>query len=379
MTDRFLELYVHIPFCIRKCDYCDFLSAPAGHEIRKRYVGALLTELKGRSEEARDRKVCSVFLGGGTPSVLDAEDIENILTVIRREYCLCPDAEITMECNPATVDAEKLKRYRSAGINRLSIGLQSASDRELERLGRIHTFGQFLETYRLVREAGFTNVNVDIMSALPGQSLSSYEKTLKALLELTPPPEHISAYSLMVEEGTPFYRLQEEGKLDLPGEEEERLMYYRTRELLGQAGYGRYEISNYARPGYECRHNMGYWTRREYLGFGIGAASLYRETRFSNTADREAYMEAPLAAGSEPQILTAEEQMEETLFLGLRLIQGIWDKDFREKFHCGLMDVYAPVIDRNQKDGLLVYQDGHLYLTDRGIDLSNYVLAQFLF
>lgn len=373
-----IELYIHIPFCIRKCNYCDFLSFSAGEETRKRYMKALFTELKGRSVECGEYEVSSVFIGGGTPSVLKPDTVEELFGTIRESYRLHPEAEITLECNPATADREKLKRYRRAGINRLSVGLQTASDEELGRLGRIHTFEQFLETYSLAREAGFTNVNVDIMSALPGQSISSYEKTLRAVLHLKPMPEHISAYSLIVEEGTPFYRMKEQGTLFLPDEEEERLMYYRTKELLAQAGYRRYEISNYALPGYECRHNKGYWTRKEYLGFGIGAASLYREARFVNSSDMDAYIEAPMAARSAPEPLSVREQMEETMFLGLRLMDGVTEEAFKAGFGCGLMDVYAPVIARNQADGLLLYRDGRLWLTEKGIDLSNYVLAQFL-
>lgn len=373
-----IELYIHIPFCIRKCNYCDFLSFPAGEETRKRYMKALFTELEGRSGECGGYEVSSVFIGGGTPSVLEPDMVEELFGTIRESYRLHPEAEITLECNPATADREKLKRYRRAGINRLSVGLQSASGEELKTLGRIHTFEQFLETYSLAREAGFTNVNVDIMSALPGQSISSYEKTLRAVLNLKPMPEHISAYSLIVEEGTPFYRMKEQGTLFLPDEEEERLMYYRTKELLAQAGYRRYEISNYALPGYECRHNKGYWTRKEYLGFGIGAASLYREARFVNSSDMDAYIEAPMAARSAPEPLSAREQMEETMFLGLRLMDGVTEEAFKAGFGCGLMDVYAPVIARNQADGLLLYRDGRLWLTEKGIDLSNYVLAQFL-
>lgn len=373
-----IELYIHIPFCVRKCNYCDFLSFPASKEVQDRYMEALLTEVAGRSKECRDYVVSSIFIGGGTPSIVDAEAIQRLLCTIHSNYTLCKDVEITMEVNPGTVDSDKLSLYRWAGINRLSIGLQSASDEELQYLGRIHTYRQFRETYLKARKAGFSNINVDLMSALPGQSMESYEETLQTVLSLKPRPEHISAYSLIVEEGTPFFELYEQGSLPLPDEEVERQMYYRTRELLKQAGYERYEISNYSLPGFACRHNIGYWIRKSYLGFGIGAASLFKETRFSNTQDLEAYCNAPLSSGTSMQPLSVQEQMEETLFLGLRMMQGITDEQFEEKFARSLMSVYAPVIEQGQRDGLLIHDKGRLFLTDKGIDLSNYVLAQFL-
>ncbi len=373
-----LELYLHIPFCIRKCNYCDFLSAPAELSVQVRYMKALGAELAGRSAEAADHEVRSVFLGGGTPSVVPAEEIRYLLDLIREHYHVSADAEISMEVNPGTVDKEKLAVYRSAGINRLSIGLQSAVEEELRVLGRIHTFSQFLETYEAAREAGFTNVNVDLMSALPGQTLASYQRTLETVLALRPLPEHLSAYSLIVEEGTPFARLQEQGCLALPDEDEDRLMYERTGELLARAGYHRYEISNYALPGYECRHNTGYWIRVEYLGFGIGAASLWQETRFSNAPSLEAYLKSPLDVRTPPEVLTTQAQMEETLFLGLRLSRGITNTDFQRRFHHSLPEIYAPVIAQNVRDALLDWDGEHLRLTLRGIDLSNYVLAQFL-
>lgn len=374
-----LEIYLHIPFCVKKCNYCDFLSAPASEEVQARYMKALAAELSAASREAFGHEVVSVFIGGGTPSVADARLLCALLDILRQQYRLLPEAEITIEMNPGTADWEKLSLYRKAGINRLSIGLQSASDEELRRLGRIHTFEDFLSTYRLARLAGFSNINVDLMSALPGQSLASYENTLKKILALTPPPEHISAYSLIVEEGTPFYRMQETGELHLPDEDQEREMYYRTGALLEAAGYRRYEISNYARRGYECLHNKGYWKRTEYLGFGIGAASLFEEKRFRNSADLNKYLADPLGCRGEEEILSEADQMEEFLFLGLRLMEGITEESFFKKFHRSLMQVYGEVIRRNECDGLLEYREGRLRLTGRGIDISNYVLAQFLF
>ncbi len=373
-----LELYLHIPFCQRKCNYCDFLSFPAPMPQQERYLSALLREVEARAAACRDYEVVSLFLGGGTPSVVSPLWIGRLMDAVRGSYICADGMEATIEVNPGTVDLSKLTAYRLAGLNRVSIGMQSASDEELARLGRIHTWGQFLEAYQAARDAGFANVNVDVMSALPGQTPSSYDRTLQSLLSLDPVPEHISAYSLIVEDGTPFAALRDAGRLPLPDEDQEREMYYHTREALEAAGYRRYEISNYARPGYACRHNCGYWVRTPYLGFGLGAASLFEEARFSNTRDFSAYCENPLDCRVDIHPLSRKERMEEFLFLGLRLTDGVMDDRFREEFGKGLMQVYGPVIDRNGKDGLLCWEAGRLRLTDRGVDVSNYVSAQFL-
>lgn len=391
MANRLLELYIHIPFCVKKCLYCDFLSASASEAEREAYMEALFLEIRERAVECKEYQVCSIFIGGGTPSVLSGERIEQMLSLIGENYALTEDAEINIEVNPGTVDGEKLRIYRRAGVNRLSIGLQSAIDEELRSLGRIHTWQQFLETYQQARAAGFDNLNVDLMSALPGQTRESYAESLRRVLDLR--PEHISAYSLIVEEGTPFYRAYEKGQLALPDEDTEREMYRDTERMLLEQGYHRYEISNYALPGKECRHNIGYWTRREYLGFGLGAASLMDNTRFHNGTDRQAYVQAPLEQRQELQQLTVQEQMEETLYLGLRMTRGISSQAFQQRFGVSLEKVYGPVIEKNSRDGLLIYRTyeeaddvpdqgsagiQYLTLTKLGLDLSNYVMAQFL-
>lgn len=381
MTNRELqplELYIHIPFCVRKCLYCDFLSGVSDAAQREAYLEALLTELGGRAAQCREYTVSSVFVGGGTPSVLTGEQMERLLGAVREGFALSEDAEVSAEANPGTLDAQKLAAWRRAGINRLSIGLQSAENTELAAIGRIHSWEQFTDTYALARRAGFTNVNVDIMSALPGQSRESYRATLEKVLGLNPPPEHISAYSLIVEEGTPFYEMQQRGELELPDEETDRELYYMTKSILGQRGYERYEISNYARRGYECRHNLGYWRRTEYLGFGVGAASLFRGMRFRNGEELQPYLEHPLDCRTELQTLSREEQMEEFMFLGLRLTAGVREEDFRRQFGVGLMETYGGVIEKNRADGLLEQSDGRLLLTEKGLDVSNYVMAQFL-
>lgn len=384
MSGKKLELYFHIPFCVRKCLYCDFLSAPGDEATRNAYMEALLTEVRGRAEEYREYMVDTIFIGGGTPSVVDGVWIERLMELVREVFQLSEKAEITIEVNPGTVDAGKLRQYFRAGINRLSIGLQSAKDEELKGLGRIHTRQQFLDTYQLAGNVGFSNINVDVMSALPGQTLESYCETLEALIGLPPQPEHISAYSLIVEEGTPFGELDAAGKLSLPDEDCERAMYEATAEILGKAGYERYEISNYAKKGFACRHNCGYWRRVDYVGFGIGAASLVAEGRFQNGSNMVEYLTNPLGCRSQVQWLTTKEQMEEFMFLGLRMCSGVSVKDFQETFGKSVEEVYGNVIEKNIADGLLQYlyaedaTDRHLALTLRGMDISNYVMAQFL-
>ncbi|MCI5876882.1 MAG: radical SAM family heme chaperone HemW [Lachnospiraceae bacterium] len=384
MADKSLELYVHIPFCVRKCEYCDFLSAPAGADTQQEYVRNLLLEIEQKGVRCTDYEVTTIFFGGGTPSILKAGWIADILDAIHRNFKVRKDAEITIECNPGTLTFEKLSIYKSAGINRISVGLQSASDAELRELGRIHTYEDFLRSYDLIRKKGFSNVNIDLMAALPGQTLKSYEQTLRRVLALK--PEHISAYSLIIEEGTPFYEkyeadelLREKGEKPqmLPSEETERLMYERTKELLLAHGYERYEISNYARRGYACRHNIGYWRRENYLGFGLGSASLLENERFHNTTDLTDYLGGDYLA-YEQEKLDKKSQMEEFMFLGLRMTDGISTECFRQTFGLTVELVYGPVLEQQIADRLLRKEDGRIFLTERGLDVSNYVMAQFL-
>lgn len=380
-----MELYFHIPFCVRKCFYCDFLSAPADGQTKAAYMEALRRETALRAEEYRCDSVTSVFIGGGTPSAVEAEEIAALLSTVRQYYPLAEDAEITIEVNPGMVTAEKLEVYRAAGINRLSIGLQSADDRELAAIGRIHTWQQFLDTYGLAVGAGYRNINIDVMSTLPGQTLESYRRTLEKILSLSPQPAHISAYSLILEEGTAFWDMSQRGELTLPDEDADRQMYSETKRILAEAGYSRYEISNYAKPGHACRHNCGYWRRDEYAGFGIGAASLVRESRFRNGDSLTAYLRDPVGCREELQVLSPQEQMEEFMFLGLRMTEGVSERDFEDRFGQRLADIYGGVIQANLRDGLLEWQCGEehgnarrLALTERGLDISNYVMAQFL-
>ena len=366
-----LEIYIHIPFCVQKCAYCDFLSAPADEAVRERYIDALKEEIRQQKSFGSEYKVISIFIGGGTPSILEGAQIAEILKEIRNYFAVEADAEITIECNPGTLSEDKLSCYKKSGINRLSLGLQSADNQELKLLGRIHTYEEFLESFSLARKVGFGNLNVDLMSALPGQTKESWQETLRQVIALN--PEHISAYSLIIEEGTPFYERYKPGGREeylLPDEDMERQMYYDTRDILGAAGYERYEISNYAKPGFECRHNLGYWERREYLGLGLGASSLIKGIRYQNHKKLSAYLRGDYTH-EEVQKLTRKEEQEETMFLGLRKAEGILLTE-------ELLEVYKETLQRLQQKGLLLWEGGRVRLTDLGIDVSNYALAEFL-
>ncbi|MBD5460541.1 MAG: oxygen-independent coproporphyrinogen III oxidase [Lachnospiraceae bacterium] len=375
-----LSIYIHIPFCVRKCSYCDFLSFPSKENEREEYVETLLEEIRLESSGYAAYEVRTVFFGGGTPSLLTPAQMERIMVCLRESFRFADCMEISVEANPGTVNRESLSAYLDLGFNRLSLGLQSSSDRLLRKLGRIHTFDMFLEAYEAARAAGFGNVNVDVMSALPGQSAAQYCETLQKVLSLTPRPTHISAYSLIVEEGTPFYERQKEGRLPLPTEDEEREMYALTARILGREGYERYEISNYARPGFACRHNLVYWTRENYLGLGLGAASMVENIRMSNEDDMEAYS-ARIKRGlprQQGQKLSVQEQMEETMFLGLRLADGVEKEAFARTFGRSMESVYGNVLAKHERNGLLISGD-RVRLTGKGIDVSNYVMADFLF
>ena len=369
-----VEIYIHIPFCIRKCDYCDFLSGPSGPKEQADYVQALLREIQA-VEEGEGRSVSSIFIGGGTPSVLDERLLGDILKEIRNRFKVEEDAEITIEVNPGTANIGKLQAYREMGINRLSIGLQSPQDRELKILGRIHNYEQFLETYQEARTVGFDNINIDLMSAIPDQTYEGWVKNLRTAAELE--PEHISAYSLIVEEGTPFAAR----KLNLPDEDTEYNMYEATAQILKEYGFEQYEISNYARKGRECRHNVGYWTRQDYLGFGLGASSLYGKERFANTADMKKYLENsrnPEKIREKEPSLTREDEMSEFMFLGLRMTKGISKADFQKCFGCTIESVYGEVLEKYESMGLLLEQDGRIFLSREGIHVSNSIMAEFL-
>ena len=369
-----LELYVHIPFCVRKCQYCDFLSGPSDEETKDRYIEALLKEIRA-AEHTEDYEIVSVFIGGGTPSALKAEAIASIMRTLQEQFFFCEDAEVTIEANPGTVDLEKLTIYRNVGINRLSLGLQSTDAEELKLLGRIHSYEEFLKSYEWAREAGFSNINIDLMFAIPGQTGEAWRQHLYQVAELN--PEHISAYSLIIEEGTPFA----EQNLDLPDEDTEYQMYEDTAEILERYGYRQYEISNYAKQGYMCQHNAGYWQRREYLGFGLGASSLYGGMRFSNTHQMQEYLKEsrnPDQIRKDVTVLSRNEQIEEFMFLGLRMTEGISEKKFEENFDVRLMDVYGDILQKYEETGFMEHIETKWRLTRKGIHVSNHILADFL-
>ena len=447
-----LGIYIHIPFCVHKCIYCDFLSSPADVHTRKQYVRALINEiyltregkcankliknvLQGDNTSYEDMEepavngltsdyalydtvcmadyektimqedisgcvddiksenghiVTSIFIGGGTPSAIDAEDISDILDAVRKNYNVSDKAEITIECNPGTMDKKKAVIYRKAGINRISFGLQSTDNNELRMLGRIHTYEQFMESYKIAREAGFDNINIDLMSALPGQTMESFKAVLEKALSLG--AEHISVYSLIVEEGT---RLSDniDSFPPIPSDDEDRQMYYMTKEMLSSYGYEQYEISNYAQKGYECKHNLKYWERCDYLGFGIGAASLYGGRRYTNISDIGRYMDVLaeitnaldksyvnelLQIRTDMEELSKEDEMSEYMFLGLRKTKGIDITDFKEEFGTDIKDIFGEAIEDNIARGLLIHDGNCLYLSKRVIDISNTVMSDFI-
>lgn len=390
-----LGIYVHIPFCVKKCDYCDFFSGPAEPEEQKAYIWALIKEIRRFRQKNSRFRVKTVFFGGGTPSLLPGKAIAHVMETLRD--CFTFDGkgepEISLEANPGTVTEEKLAVWKEAGVNRVSFGTQSAENRELALLGRIHTWEQFLESWEMAARAGFRNRNIDLMMALPGQTVEGWLRTLRTAAALR--PEHLSAYSLTIEEGTPFYRKFAEpevmGPIRLPDEEEERQMYGLTRQTLYEYGYERYEISNYSLPGFSCRHNCGYWEGVYYIGFGAGASSLILETvglpaeeklvRRRNIRNVDGYIrraEDGLPLTEERIVMTEKDQMEEFMFLGLRMDKGISYQGFQRRFGCSFADVYGPVTRKLKQQGLLRDTLDGICLTDFGTDVSNYVFEAYL-
>lgn len=381
-----IGIYIHIPFCLAKCNYCDFLSFSMDEETKAAYVNALIREIKG-FKNAKNYQVISVFIGGGTPTVLKTEQVLEILSVVNECFTISKDAEITIECNPKTADLNKLKAFRKAGVNRLSIGIQSMDDRFLRLLGRVHTVQDVYETFSIAREAGFKNINADLMFSLPGQTVSDWKHTLELALDLK--PEHVSAYSLIIEPDTPFYDIyykalcnRDDGKEQnlLPSEEDELSMYEITKAVLTENGYKQYEVSNFAKEGHLCIHNDGYWLRRPYIGFGLGAASLIEEARFENTRDMYKYLESSADIWSKNKCtpLSKEDAMAETMFLGLRRTKGISVSAFKLKFDVDIMDIYGKIIEKQIESGYLILEGDDLYLTPEGNLISNICLAEYL-
>lgn len=374
-------IYIHIPFCLRKCAYCDFLSGPADESVQKAYVNRLNQELFHVCEKmnAQGMAISTIYFGGGTPSILPGREIVRMMETLMKYGNILQGAEVTLEMNPGTVSFEKLKCYAMAGINRLSMGVQSFHDEELKLLGRIHTCGDFQSAYDMARKAGFSNISLDLMSGLPGQTAESWRENLHAAIMLE--PEHISAYSLIIEEGTPFYE-RYGSRWSEEHEELDRKMYEDTGRILKQAGYLRYEISNYAKPGRESRHNSSYWTGIPYYGCGLGASSLIERPdgwfRTRNQSNLKKYLQEETVSLEEEELLTQQARMEEFMFLGLRMTEGIRISEFENRFYRKFQEIYGDAVQKLVQEGLMELRGERLALTDRGLDLSNYCFEKFL-
>ena len=368
-----LGLYLHLPFCESKCAYCDFPSYAGQLALRQAYTQALVQEIRQRGQQTGPLPVDSIYLGGGTPSLMEPGQIRQIFRQIRDSYFVLPDAEISCEGNPGSLNPRFLQALVDCGVNRLSLGAQSAQQTELRLLGRIHTWEQVVESVALVRQAGIANINLDLMSALPGQSWSSLKDSLQKALSLA--PSHLSCYSLIIEPGTPFFEQFTQGQLALPGEEEERQLYWRSVQLLEEAGYAQYEISNFARPGSACRHNLNCWRYQDYLGFGASAASLFGGQRRKNPDSLTAYL-----AGQEPEIsqLSDADQRFEQVMLGLRLKEGLSLADFEARQGLPLQAAFPEALCKHLTGGLLELAEGRLRLSRQGFDLMDRVLVDFL-
>lgn len=385
ITEKSREIYIHIPFCVQKCLYCDFLSFPMKETVYRDYVDQLCLEISHVQASGFDTSpgISSIFIGGGTPSLLDPAMIEQILTTVRHRFPVQKDAEISLECNPASTIAYKFPVWRSSGVNRLSIGLQSASNTELKALGRVHIFEDFLKCYQNARMHGFNNINIDLMNCIPGQTEQSWRETLRKVCMLK--PEHLSIYNLIIEEGTPFFSRFQKGELQYPDETLCLALDSITADLTEKYGYQRYEVSNYAKPGFLCRHNYGYWSNAPYLGFGLGAASYDGAARWKNTPDFRTYMDLDMcSAEASDQLhtdwhpLSRNEQMEEFLFLGLRRTAGVSEIEFKYRFQTELSSVFAVPLKKYLSLGFLTKEGCRIRFTPEGMDLSSHILADFL-
>ncbi len=390
-----LSLYIHIPFCVQKCRYCDFYSAAASAQEKLQYTELLCREIRSWGRMLREQySVYTIFMGGGTPTCLTPDCLEKIGEEVRESFDCDALTEFTTEANPGTVTPEHLAVWQQMGINRVSLGLQSAQNRELQMLGRIHSYEEFLTTYQMIRQSGMDQINIDVMAAIPEQTLESYQDTLEKIVSLN--PEHISSYSLIVEPETVFWDWEKNGTLKRVDEDTDRQMYEWTGKYLQQMGYHRYEISNYCRSGMECKHNCVYWTGGEYLGLGVNASSYLNGYRFRVPVSQKSYrsyvdricqlagnesadLQNAIQEMDELEIIDQKEQMEEFMFLGLRMMAGVSEEEFFRRFGSSMMDVYGDVIKKYQKMDLICRKDtGQVTLTEKGIDVSNSILADFL-
>ncbi|MDK0536700.1 radical SAM family heme chaperone HemW [Clostridium perfringens] len=373
-----ISLYIHIPFCAQKCLYCDFPSFARKDHLRKAYIEALNKEIINLREKHDNLEINTIFIGGGTPSVLESNELECLLKEIAK-LNMAKDIEYSMECNPGNLTEEKLEVMKKYGVNRISMGVQAKQDNLLKGLGRIHNYKTFKENFLLAKNVGFNNINVDLMFGLPNQRLNEWEETLREIISLE--PAHISAYSLIIEEGTAFYNLYENDKLKLPTEEEERKMYHLAKEILEENGFNQYEISNYAKEGKECRHNLAYWNMDNWIGVGSASASYINGKRIKNISSVEEYINSINERGEAVEEIinnSKNDNMEEFMFMGLRKINGIDENEFKKRFGMNINDVYGEILNKYIDEGLLIRESGRIFLSEKGIEISNVIMADFL-
>ncbi|EOU1120437.1 radical SAM family heme chaperone HemW [Clostridium perfringens] len=373
-----ISLYIHIPFCAQKCLYCDFPSFARKDHLRKAYIEALNKEIISLREKHNNLEINTIFIGGGTPSVLESDELECLLKEVAK-LNMAKDIEYSMECNPGNLTEEKLEVMKKYGVNRISMGLQAKQDNLLKGLGRIHNYKTFKENFLLAKKVGFNNINVDLMFGLPNQRLNEWEETLREIISLE--PAHISAYSLIIEEGTAFYNLYENDKLKLPTEEEERKMYHLAKKFLEENGFNQYEISNYAKEGKECRHNLAYWNMDNWIGVGSASASYMDGKRIKNISSVEEYINSINEKGEAIEEIinnSKNDNMEEFMFMGLRKINGIDENEFKNRFSMNINNVYGEIINKYIDEGLLIRESGRIFLSEKGIEISNIIMADFL-
>lgn len=373
-----ISLYIHIPFCAQKCLYCDFPSFARKDHLRKAYIEALNKEIISLREKHNNLEINTIFIGGGTPSVLESDELEYLLKEVAK-LNMAKDIEYSMECNPGNLTEEKLEVMKKYGVNRISMGLQAKQDNLLKGLGRIHNYKTFKENFLLAKKVGFNNINVDLMFGLPNQKLNEWEETLREIISLE--PAHISAYSLIIEEGTAFYNLYENNNLKLPTEEEERKMYHLAKKILEENGFNQYEISNYAKKGKECRHNLAYWNMDNWIGVGSASASYMDGKRIKNISSVEEYINSINEKGEAIEEIinnSKNDNMEEFMFMGLRKINGIDENEFKNRFSMNINDIYGEIINKYIDAGLLIRESGRIFLSEKGIEISNIIMADFL-
>lgn len=402
-----LGIYIHIPFCIKKCDYCDFISYPNCYQMQDKYIESLLEEIEENKELLQKNFVSTIYIGGGTPSSIKPELIKKILdkiyNIIGYKVNMNSSIEITMEVNPGTTTKNNLQLYKNYGINRLSIGLQSTNDRILKEIGRIHNYSQFVDTYKWAVEAGFENINVDLMLGLPNQSIEDLKDSLEKITNLDPTPKHISVYSLIVEEGTKIEQNINSGKLKLPDDEEERMQYHYTKNYLELNGYKHYEISNFAKTGFESKHNVNCWEQKQYVGFGVAAHSYVDGVRYSNTNDLHEYLKiTEMKNKNDKEIKNLEnkdnnmikqpfkskqiieevqdktEMEKEFMMLGFRMLDGVKISKFKEKFGENPLYLFRNEIKKLVEEELIEVDLDNIKLTSKGLDLANLVFEEFI-